>query len=693
MRRLFFVAVLPLLLSHVGLSRAAPAETVVQPGEDCAKLARRVYGPGSGEAALGLLKKSNPGICDAPLAAGAKLRTPPLPKGGQKPLANETPRLSFVGPAVRTKTQTGWMEALPGQPVDKRMRIETSGQGGVEVTAGDKVKFQIPPNSKVVIKNMPKSGKATEVQLEQGTLRADMDNKAPTGPITVKTPGGDVKLQGDARIDAETNRTAVQVYEGQVAVRSHGITVNIKAGQGSVILRGTGAQALHDLPGAPAWQARAASEDGNRPFMVLAMAGLLEPQPLGEVVVDFAPVPGAVRYIVEVARDPGFNDRRAGGEITAPPLRVHLSPGKYYVRVSAVDNDKFVGPPSAPRSFYIINVRTDAKLMAHGASGQAGPLTLERTERVALHLSGAGQPLLATVDSGEPLDCSGEQKLALSEGQHKVRLTLGEAESELLVAVAAVVQPPVPVVGRLDGLTVPVPLAVLGLPGRSVLPRTQVYALLGAGSTRSDQAFTVGRLDVGGELALLQQRLSFDLNVPLLYQSNLVPPTDPAMPQSGVAFGDVSLGVRGVPLSALGGRLLLGPLLRLQLPTGTFPREATKGRPVVIDPAVGLAAILGRFGLQTTQGITAAVNLPQNQVRWAMSYSAEVSLWRLALVAQLDASLGLSGGTPAAASAGGGVRLHLDPFGLLLGARGGIGGAGVEVYGRYYAFLGFEWAP
>ena len=76
-----------------------------------------------------------------------------------------------------------------------------------------------------------------------------------------------------------------------------------------------------------------------------------------------------------------------------------------------------------------------------------------------------------------------------------------------------------------------------------------------------------------------------------------------------------------------------------------------------------------------------------------MSYSAEVSLWRLALVAQLDASLGLSGGTPAAASAGGGVRLHLDPFGLLLGARGGIGGAGVEVYGRYYAFLGFEWAP
>ncbi len=690
MRRLLFVAVSSLLLSHVGPSHAAAlaAETAVLPGEDCVKLALRVYG--GGDAALSHLKKNNPGVCDAPLAPSAKLKTPPLPK---KVPQNETPRLSFVGPAVRTKTKSGWMEALPGQPVDKRMRIETSGQGGVEVTAGDKVKLQIPPNSKVVIRNLPKSGKAAEVQLEQGSLRADMDNQAPTGPITVKTPGGDVKLQGDARIDAEANRASVQVYEGQVAVRSKGTTVNIKAGQGSVILRGTGAQALHDLPGAPAWQAQSASEDGNRPFMVLAMAGLLEAQPLGEVVVDFAPVPGAVRYIVEVARDPGFNDRRAGGEISAPPLRVHLAPGKYFVRVSAVDGDKFVGPPSAPRSFYIINIRTDGTLVAQNTPGQPGPLTLSRTERVALHLSGAGQPLLATVDSGEPLDCSGEQKLALTDGQHKIHLQLGEAESELLVSVTPLAPPPPVLVGKLDGLILPVPLAVLGLPGRTVQPRTQVYALVGAGSTQASQSFTVGRLDVGGELALLQQRLSFDLNVPLLYHSNLVPTSDPSLAQSGAAFGDVSLGARGLPLQALGGRLLLGPLLRLQLPTGSFPREATKGRPVIIDPAIGLAAILGRFGLQTTQGITAAVNLPQNQVRWAMSYIAEVQLWKLALLAQLDASLGLTAGAPAAASVGGGVRLHLEPFGILVGARGGLGPAGVDVYGRYYAFLGFEWSP
>ena len=103
MRRPFVVAVIPLLLSQAALSDAASPESVVLAGEDCVKLAHRVYGDGA--AGLALLKKSNPGVCDAPLTVGAKLKTPPLPKG--KPAAAETPRLSFVGPAVRTKTKTG----------------------------------------------------------------------------------------------------------------------------------------------------------------------------------------------------------------------------------------------------------------------------------------------------------------------------------------------------------------------------------------------------------------------------------------------------------------------------------------------------------------------------------------------------------------------------------------------------------
>ena len=103
-----------------------------------------------------------------------------------------------MGPAVRTKPRAaGWKHCLVSLSTSGCASRRAAGRGA-EVTAGDKVKLQIPPNSKVVIKNLPKSGKAAEVQLEQGSLRADMDDKAPTGPITVGTPGGDAKLQGDA---------------------------------------------------------------------------------------------------------------------------------------------------------------------------------------------------------------------------------------------------------------------------------------------------------------------------------------------------------------------------------------------------------------------------------------------------------------------------------------------------------------
>ena len=188
---------------------------------------------------------------------------------------------------------------------------------------------------------------------------------------------------------------------------------------------------------------------------------------------------------------------------------------------------------------------------------------------------------------------------------------------------------------------------------------------------------------------------TFDLNVPLLYQRDLN--ADPTvMTSSGFALGDISAGFKGVMLSSLQGHLLLGAMLRLQLPTGTFDRSApeAKGRPVVIDPALGLAAIAGRFGLQTTQGLTiAAAALPVTQMRWSMGYTAEVQLGRLGLVAQLDAGIGLSGNAGSGAALGGGLRVHLGDLGLLLGARGGLGDSGAQVFGRYYTSLGLEWAP
>jgi phage tail protein X len=687
----------------------------VRNGETCADIARRVYG--KAPEALKRLVANNPGLCEQdPLPVFTPVKIPPLPPRPDKKAAAGPPRLSFVGPAVRTRTRTGWMEALPGQPIDRKTRIETSPAGGAEVSVQDKVKLQIDPNSKVVINRLPPGARAGgEVQIVEGTLHADVNAPGQGAPITVKTPSGDVRLRGDARIEAAgKDSTRVSVYEGTVAVRARGTVINIRAGQGTLILPGMAPQQPTELPTAPAWSGGEA--EASRPFLVVAVGGLFEPQPRGELVVDFAPVPGAASYNVDIARDAAFNERRSTSSIEVPPLRTQLLPGPYYARVSAVDKNKLVGPPTAVRPFHVITIRTDASTVGtQGSSGTtsgpagtapgaaAGPgrpggaqLMLVRTERAAVEVSGVGQPLKVRLDGGAEEDCAQPHTFAIGPGDHRIHLRLDDAEAELMVSVATPPPPaPPPVEGRIEGLDLPVPLLSPGFPGRAVRPRSRVYGLLGAGSSRADRDFTVARLDVGGELALLSNRLGFDLNVPLLYQRDLNP--DPTvMSSSGLALGDITAGAKGVMLSSLQGHLLLGAMLRLQLPTGTFDRNApeSRGRPVVIDPALGLAAIVGRFGLQTTQGLTiAAAALPVTQMRWSMGYTAEVQLGRLGLVAQLDAGIGLSGNAGSGAALGGGLRVHLGDVGLLLGARGGLGESGAMVFGRYFTTLGLEWAP
>ncbi|HRI50690.1 MAG TPA: transporter [Pseudomonadota bacterium] len=681
--------------------------TTVRPSEDCAAVARRTYGQTPG--ALAHLKANNPGLCDKPLIFGATVRVPAM---ARKPAVRKAPpepaRLSYVGPAVRTKTRSGWIEALPGQPIDRRMSIQTSSVGGAEVNVQDKVKLQLEPNSKLVIKNLPRTGNQSgEVQLVDGTLHAGVTENPKTGPLTVRTKSAEIKLKGDARIDAAGDeRTTLSVHEGSLSVKVKGTVMNIRAGQGTLILQGQGAQQPKTLPTAPSWSAgdkptAAAEEASNRPFLVVAAGSLLSEQLKGEVEVDFAPVAGATLYSVEISRDPAFNDHRAGGEIKAPPLRAQLQPGRYYARVSAIDSERLVGPPSPVREFSVITLRTDASIVGVPVQNGGPPsekqhgaqLMLVRSLSTMLELSGVGQPLQVAVDNATPVDCKSAHTFTLGPGEHHVHLRLADAESELLFSVAGPPPPaPVEYQARVEPIELPVPLVSPGFPGRSVQPRTRVYALLGLGSSLASRDVNVFRADIGGELALLQRRLSFDVNVPLLYYTGLGPPG--GLPDdNAVAIGDVALGARAVPLKAASGRFLLGPMLRVQLPTGSFDRTATLGRPVTIDPALGMAAQLGRLGLQTTQGLPATVNLAQSQLRWAMSYSAEVKVWRLGLVATLDAAVGLLGPSESGASLGGGVRLQLGPWNLLTGVRGGLGDGGAAVFGRYYYFLGVEWSP
>lgn len=74
-----------------------------------------------------------------------------------------------------------------------------------------------------------------------------------------------------------------------------------------------------------------------------------------------------------------------------------------------------------------------------------------------------------------------------------------------------------------------------------------------------------------------------------------------------------------------------------------------------------------------------------------MSYTAELKLSFVSLLAELDGAIGLAGGASSGAALGGGARLRLSNWHLLFGVRGGLGQQSQDFFGRYYAHIGAEW--
>lgn len=628
-------------------------------------------------------------LCGLPAAAWAQ----------PKKRALEPARLSYVSPAVRTQTRSKeWLEALPDQAVDGNTRIATSKAGGAEVAVGEDIRILMEPESAIFVKKLPRGGRgAGEVQLTSGTILVKVSDGKGIGPLLLRTsapaPAGELRLRGvTVRLSSDGSSVRVAVLAGQTAVRLRKIDTPLRAGQGARIAPEDRTVVPADLPPTPLWPDRA-----QQPLLALAPHPLdANPQKL-ELRLDFTPSPGAARYEVELARDPRFNDRRTRTELTAPPFQTELEPGLYYIRLSALSADGLAGAKSAGRPVYLLPIFTNSAPAAATGDPFSGYST-RRQRDITVRVEGRGLPLTASLLRRTHQDCQSECMFRLGPGDHRLELAVGEATNELSVAVpvppAAPPPPPPPrIEERVEPVEVAPPLFAAGFPGRALDPRTRIYVLAGVGSTSPSTSLNIGRLDAGGELMLIRRRLSLDLNVPLVYYSGFASSTGEL--RSGLALGDISLGSRFVAVDALRGQLRFGPLLRVQAPTGTYERGAIPLRPVVLDPGLGLAGNIGRVGLLTTQALPVSIQTggQPTELRWAMSYLVQVRVWRLSLVGEVDAAIGLLSGEPSGAAAGGGVRLGLGSAGhwrLLAGARGGLG-SGAAIFGRYTAQAGLEW--
>ncbi len=635
-------------------------------------------------------------------ALGASANAAPLEAKRRPP--RDVARLSYVSPAVRTQVlgQREWFEALPDQPAERNTRVLTSSQGGAEIAIGEQLRIQIDAESLLFVRKLPRGARGPgEIQLQRGSLQADIIDSPRIGPLLIRTPAGDVRLRGaNVRIACDAQgQTAIAVHQGQVSLKAGRNQLTLIAGMGTVLRPGDDDIHIRQLPPAPTWLD---GGDNGRARIALSMGSLRGAARQAELTLNFTSVPGAVRYRVEIGSDPQLHDRRHQGEVSTSPMRTELLPGLYYARVAAMDGELLSGMPSTIQTLYLVAVRSNAAVALvpsseHGGSGSM--LQLTRAQPAILKIDAGVLPLTMEIDGQRHETCRGECVYNLGPGKHRFALSLNDSQAQVALSISggptakaepADAGPTVP--ERVEALDTGPALWAPGLPMRTLDPRTRLYALAGIGAQVPSHSLDVVRLDLGGEWAFLRHRLSVDVNVPLLYFIDFLSAAN--TPRSGPALGDISLGARAMAAQALDGRLHFGVLLRLQLPSGTYERGAAALRPVVIDPALALSLRLGRFGLLTTQGITASLNIPQAELRWSMGYAAQLQISRFALVAQIEAAVALYGASTHAVAAGGGLRVRLDPAGhfrLLAAARGALGEPSQATFGRYSAQLGIEW--
>ncbi|QRK04604.1 FecR domain-containing protein [Archangium violaceum] len=344
---------------------------VVQPGDTCGSVARKVFGDVTvGSAKLHALNKMGPPPHE--LKPGTVLRIKGDPDA----------RLTFVKPEVNAKRagKVEWRQANTGQGLWRLDSVNTLREAGAEVTFKDLTRLQMNENALVVIYGQaPKATdavmKSGAVELLQGELNVSLAELRGE-PVGVQMPAASVAARSkELLVGVDAQQTSrVSVYDGQAEVRAQGQSVQVPRDHGTRVEKGKVPEKPRPLPKAPAWAGPA------RPVRVL-----LDEKGVDEELA-WAPVKEAASYRVELARDERFNDRVHGetvpaGQESLKSVARALAPGRYFARVRAVDASGLVGRVSAVRQVEVLRVKSER--------GVVGPQGLRGAMRLDVSVDGA----------------------------------------------------------------------------------------------------------------------------------------------------------------------------------------------------------------------------------------------------------------------------------------------------------------
>jgi phage tail protein X len=368
------------------LARSASAEEaqrhVVKAGDSCSSIAQRYYGD---TRFVELLHGANPELARRPpphvLREGTVLVIPPKPRASSGPDAQLTP--------VPTLVDVLTPESKPGKandPLFRGNRVSTQAASAADVTFRDETQVKLGERTLVIILGDARAAAAkvpvasdAPTTLVTGNLRAfmagakgggagsvggasevgrkppmgvasEVGRKPPMGvasevgrkpPIAVATEAAGVKVyDGEAQVSADAVKTTrLAVYKGSSAIDARGTRREVARGFGSKAELGAQPTPPRPLPPAPLWSAP--------PPLVLLDRGTASI--IGEYDVPSPPsaTHGVAQWHVQIARDGIFRDVAVDTMVPSAIRRLEAQPpgaGRYYIRVSAVDDDQFEGP-------------------------------------------------------------------------------------------------------------------------------------------------------------------------------------------------------------------------------------------------------------------------------------------------------------------------------------------------------------
>lgn len=341
MKRSLLLASIVFVSSIARADAPQPQRHVVKAGDTCASIAQKYYGDSR---LVDVIHRANAELADKPpphdLKEGTVLLIPSKPADGKFPDA----QLTTVRNRVEVLTPES-KEGKPNDPLFRGNRVSTQEQSSADVTFRDETQVKLGEQTLVIILGDAKGAAQripsgdVQTTLVTGNLRTFMPSTRRTTPATVNTDAAKVRMySGETQVSADPAKTTrLAVYQGSSTIDARGKTREVAKGYGSKAENGKQPTVPRLLPPPTLFSVA--------PPLVVHDEGA--PKILAEYDVPKTAGLDIREWHVQIAHDGIFRnvvaDTKAPGGVKKLELQVPGA-GRYYVRVSAIDQDGFEGP-------------------------------------------------------------------------------------------------------------------------------------------------------------------------------------------------------------------------------------------------------------------------------------------------------------------------------------------------------------